>query len=139
MKLTSDFEHNGIIPRKYTCDGEDIAPILNVSEVKSEAKELVLIVDDPDAPMKDTWVHWVVYNIPADTIVIDENNLPEGTTLGMTDFGFSNWGGPCPPNGSHRYYFNLYALDKQLNLEKGLTKKQVEEILEIANEYLEKY
>ena len=128
MKLTSDFEHEGMIPEKYTCDGANIAPILKISEVPENTKSFALIVDDPDAPV-GLWVHWVLYNIPASTTVIDENNLPTGTTAGMTNFGFTKWGGPCPPDGMHRYYFKLYALDKELNLPHGLNKKQLEEAI----------
>ena len=128
MKLTSDFEHEGMIPEKYTCDGANIAPILEISDVPGNTKSFALIVDDPDAPV-GLWVHWVLYNIPASTTVIDENNLPTGTTAGMTNFGFTKWGGPCPPDGMHRYYFKLYALDKELNLPHGLNKKQLEEAI----------
>ena len=125
MKLTTDFEHNGNIPSKYTCDGEDLAPELIISEVPKETKELVLIVDDPDAPM-GTWVHWLVYNLPASTTKIDAKNLPTGSKEGITDFGRIGWGGPCPPNGQHRYFFKLYALDKNLDLPAGVTKPQLE-------------
>jgi len=128
MKLTSDFEHEGMIPEKYTCDGANIAPILEISDVPGNTKSFALIVDDPDAPV-GLWVHWVLYNLPAETRVIDENNLPSGTTAGMTNFGFTRWGGPCPPDGMHRYYFKLYALDKELNLPEGLNKKQLEEAI----------
>ncbi len=124
MKITTVFEHNGQIPSKYTCDGEDVAPILNISDVPSTAKELVLIVDDPDCPI-GTWVHWVLYNIPTDTKVIDNDNLPSEIKEGMTDFKRLGWGGPCPPNGVHRYYFKLYAINKNLSLKEGATKKQV--------------
>ena len=125
MKLTTVFEHNGNIPSIYTCDGKDLAPELNISDVPAAAKELVLIVDDPDAPM-GTWVHWVLYNIPTTTTKIDNKNLPHGTKQGMTDFGRIGWGGPCPPNGQHRYFFKLYAIDKKLDLPDGLTKKEIE-------------
>lgn len=128
MKLTSDFEHEGMIPEKYTCDGANIAPILEISEVPENTKSFALIVDDPDAPV-GLWVHWVLYNLPSGTRTIDENNLPNGTTAGMTNFGFTKWGGPCPPDGMHRYYFKLYALDKELNLPSGLNKKQLEEAI----------
>jgi len=128
MKLTSDFEHEGMIPEKYTCDGANIAPILEISDVPENTKSFALIVDDPDAPV-GLWVHWVLYNLPSDTRTIDENNLPNGTTAGMTNFGFTKWGGPCPPDGMHRYYFKLYALDKELNLPAGLNKKQLEEAI----------
>lgn len=125
MKLTSVFAHNENIPSKYTCDGEDAAPELIISEVPANAQSLVLIVDDPDAPM-GTWVHWVLYNIPANTIKIDAQNLPQGTKQGTTDFGRIGWGGPCPPSGTHRYFFKLYAIEKTLDLPEGATKAQVE-------------
>lgn len=135
MKLTSVFAHNENIPSKYTCDGEDSAPELIISEVPSNAKSLVLIVDDPDAPM-GTWVHWVLYNIPTNTTKIDAQNLPQGVKQGMTDFGRIGWGGPCPPSGTHRYFFKLYAIDKNLDLPEGVTKKQIEN--EIRNNIIEK-
>lgn len=125
MKLTSIFNNNENIPSIYTCDGDDIAPILEISEVPKNTKELALIVDDPDAPM-GTWVHWVLYNIPTATGTIDANNLPAGTKEGITDFKRLGWGGPCPPNGEHRYFFKLYALDKSVELEEGATKSQLE-------------
>ena len=125
MKLTTVFGHNEKIPSEYTCDGEDLAPELNISDVPESAKELVLIVDDPDAPM-GTWVHWLVYNIPVSTTKIDAKNLPKETRQGMTDFGRIGWGGPCPPSGTHRYFFKLYAIDNILNLQEGATKSQLE-------------
>lgn len=135
MRIKTDFEHNGNIPSKYTCDGEDAAPVLKISDVPSNAQELVLIVDDPDAPM-GTWVHWVVYNIPTNTQEIDYKNLPVGVKQGKTDFGRIGWGGPCPPNGTHRYFFKLYAISKKLNLAEGATKSQVEK--EIKDSIIEK-
>lgn len=125
MKLTSVFAHNGNIPSEYTCDGQDSAPVLTVSDVSWEAQELVLIVDDPDAPM-GTWVHWLVYNMPANTTKIDANNLPAEAKQGITDFGRIGWGGPCPPSGTHRYFFKLYALDKKLYLPEGIKKSDLE-------------
>lgn len=129
MKLTSVFEHNGQIPSVYTCDGEDLAPVLEIANVPLAAKELVLIADDPDAPM-GTWVHWVLYNVPPETTRLDNTNLPEGAKQGMTDFGRVGWGGPCPPSGVHRYFFKLYAIDKNLDLPSGSTKYQVEKAIE---------
>jgi len=128
MKLTTVFKHNEKIPSIYTCDGEDLAPELTVSEVPNEAKELVLIVDDPDAPM-GTWVHWLVYNMPANTTKIEAKNLPQGSKQGITDFGRTGWGGPCPPSGTHRYFFKLYALDTTLDLQAGATKSQLEQAI----------
>ncbi len=125
MSLTitsSAFQHNASIPIKYTCDGEDISPPLSWSHVPAEAKSLVLIVDDPDAPdpaaPKMTWVHWVLYNLPADTTGLVEavtaEDLPAGTLEGLNDWKRTGYGGPCPPIGRHRYYHNLYALDTVL-------------------------
>jgi len=128
MKITSVFEHNGYIPSIYTCDGQDLAPELAISGVPEGAKELVLIVDDPDAPM-GTWVHWLVYNLPANSSAIDAKKLPQEAKQGITDFGRVGWGGPCPPGGTHRYFFKLYALDKNLDLEQGLTKLQLEKAI----------
>ena len=135
MKITSVFEQNGNIPSRYTCDGEDAAPELYIEEISDNAKELVLIVDDPDAPM-GTWVHWLVYNLPADTQKINYNKLPDGSKQGITDFGRIGWGGPCPPSGTHRYFFKLYALDANLNLPQGLKKTQLEH--EIREHVIEK-
>lgn len=124
MKLTTAFADGEKIPSKYTCDGEDLAPELTISQVPDGAKSLVLIVDDPDAPM-GTWVHWLLYNIPIDTTEIDANNLPIEAKSGITDFGRIGWGGPCPPSGTHRYFFKLYAIDKTLDLPQGATKAQL--------------
>lgn len=128
MKLITVFAHNESIPSKYTCDGEDAAPELNISEIPKDAKSLVLIVDDPDAPM-GTWVHWLVYNIPVSIAKIDAKNLPKEAKQGMTDFGKVGWGGPCPPSGTHRYFFKLYAIDKVLDLPDGATKSQLEQAI----------
>ena len=128
MKITSEFEHNGNIPSVYTCDGQDLAPVLTISEVPASTQELVLIVDDPDAPM-GTWVHWLLYNLPANTSTIDNKNLPVEAKQGMTDFGRASWGGPCPPSGTHRYFFKLYALDKKLDLPSGVKKSDLEKAL----------
>lgn len=125
MKLTTIFADGEKIPSKYTCDGEDLAPELMISDVPNGTKSLVLIVDDPDAPM-GTWVHWLLYNIPPNTTKIDNKNLPEGLKQGITDFGRIGWGGPCPPYGTHRYFFKLYALDKDLELPQGAKKPQLE-------------
>jgi len=128
MKLESlEFENNGFIPKKFTCDGEDINPGLIIEDVPEETKRLALIVDDPDAPM-GTWVHWVVFNIHV-TDVIEENTVPG--TQGTNDFRKLEYGGPCPPSGTHRYFFKLYALDEKLhNIEEGCKKKELEEVME---------
>lgn len=116
LKLESPAFKNGeMIPQKYTCDGEDVSPPLRWSGVPENAKELVLIVDDPDAPGK-TWVHWVVYDIPPSETSLIENvtrkvELAHQPKQGANDFKRPGYGGPCPPSGTHRYYFKIYALD----------------------------
>ncbi len=123
LTITSPaFSHDGSIPAVYTCDGEDISPELNWSDIPGNAKSLVLIVDDPDAPdpaaPKMTWVHWVLYNIPTTAAGlaerINESELPEGTLQGLNDWKRPGYGGPCPPTGRHRYFHKLYALDTLL-------------------------
>src|SRR3989338_9651915 len=116
MKLTSPvFNHNGLIPAEYTCDGNDINPPLLISGVPSHTQSLVLIVDDPDAPAGD-WVNWTIWNIDPKTTQIAENNVPQGAKEGLTSFDQTGYGGPCPPGGTHRYFFKLYALDIELKL-----------------------
>jgi len=130
MKIESpQFSQNGRIPSKYTCDGEDINPPLKISDVPKSAKSLVLIVDDPDAPM-GTWVHWTVWNISPETREIQENSVPEGAVEGITSFGKKGYGGPCPPSGTHRYFFKLYALDTLLNLDSSAEVKDIEQAIE---------
>lgn len=130
MKLTSSaFENNQFIPAKYTCDGEDVNPPLNISEVPEEAKSLVLIVDDPDAPM-GVWSHWVVWNIDPSVSQIKENETPKGGVEGLNDFKKHSYGGPCPPSGVHHYYFKLYALNKKLDLPVSSEKRDVEKAME---------
>lgn len=127
MKITSPlFGHNQLVPQKFTCDGEDISPALEIQDIPSKAKSLALIVDDPDAPM-GTWVHWVVYDIPV-TSAIPENSIPG--KQGSNNFGRRNYGGPCPPSGTHRYFFKLYALDKKLEAKEGLSKQELEKAMQ---------
>lgn len=121
LTLTSTaFSAQGEIPRRHTCEGEDVSPALSWSGVPEGAKSLVLIVDDPDAPdpkaPKMTWVHWVLYNLPPSTTSLAEaaRELPSGTREGLNDWKRTGWGGPCPPIGRHRYFFKLYALDRAL-------------------------
>lgn len=123
------FEDGGMIPKEYTCDGEDISPPLNISGVPTEARSLALIADDPDAPA-GTWVHWVLYNLPPGTTELPENmpvdeKIQNGAKHGVTDFGRFGYGGPCPPSGTHRYYFKMYALDTLLNLSGRVSKADV--------------
>ena len=120
LSLTSTgFAHEGQIPRKFTCQGDDISPALIWSDIPKNTKSLVLIVDDPDAPdpkaPKMTWVHWVLYNIPPGAGGLKEAlppaGLPDGTRQGVNDWKRTGYGGPCPPIGRHRYFHKLYALD----------------------------
>lgn len=123
MELTSpNFEHQETIPAKYTCQGEDRSPALEWSGLPQGTKSFALIVDDPDAPdpknPKMTWVHWVLYNIPTgiDSLpeAVEKNELPTETLEGVNDWKRTGYGGPCPPVGTHRYFFKLYALDTVL-------------------------
>lgn len=119
------FESNKLIPFKYTCDGEDVNPPLTIEGIPEGTKSLVLIVDDPDAPM-GTWDHWIVWNIPP-TGKIEENTVPG--VEGMNDFRKHSYGGPCPPSGTHRYFFKVYALDTKLTLNPNSRKKDVEKAM----------
>ncbi|MCF7807021.1 MAG: YbhB/YbcL family Raf kinase inhibitor-like protein [Candidatus Marinimicrobia bacterium] len=120
------FEKGGMIPERYTCDSTDISPPLSWSNTPEGTKSFALICDDPDAPM-GTWVHWVLFNIPAEVTEIPRNlppmpELANGARHGTNDFGKLGYGGPCPPGGKHRYYFKIYALSKMLDLEAGASK-----------------
>lgn len=134
MLIESIFKSQESIPSKYTCDGENISPPLRFSHVPPEAKSLVLIVDDPDAP-KGIFDHWIVWNLPPDLKELSED-APEFARLstpplqGLNGFAKSYYLGPCPPDGRHRYYFKLYALDSQLSLPEGSSKKEVEEAMQ---------
>ena len=119
------FKHNEMIPSKFTCDGADVSPALTIEGVPAGAKSLALIVDDPDAP-RGTWVHWVVWNISPTVREIREGAVPDGGKQGMNDFRKHDFGGPCPPSGTHRYFFKLYALDAALDLGPNATKAQLE-------------
>ncbi len=126
VKISSSaFNHKELIPSKYTCDGMDVNPPLAIENVPSGAKSLALIVDDPDAP-RGMWVHWIVWNIDPGTKEIKENSVPPGAKQGMSDFGKRDYGGPCPPSGTHRYFFKLYALDATLSLGPDTTKTALE-------------
>ncbi len=129
LKLTSSaFENEGRIPDKYTCKGEDISPPLEIEGIPEGAKSLVLIIDDPDAPMGN-WDHWIVWNIPL-VSKIEENSVPQGAVQGINDFRKHDYGGPCPPSGTHRYMFKLYALDIILDLDEDSRKMDVENAME---------
>ncbi|MCA9403245.1 MAG: YbhB/YbcL family Raf kinase inhibitor-like protein [Candidatus Omnitrophica bacterium] len=126
MKLTSPmFADKEQIPWKYTCQGEDINPPLKITGIPEGAKTLALIMDDPDAP-NGTWDHWIVWNIKP-TDIIEEDDYPG--VFGTNSWGRTSYGGPCPPAGTHRYYFKLYALDRELELHPGASKRQLEEAM----------
>ena len=139
MQLTSpSFENQKHVAKKFTCDGEDISPALEWSGAPAESKSFALIVDDPDAPdpanPRMTWVHWVLYNIPATVSALPEGvkdkNLPKGTLQGLNDWKKSGYGGPCPPIGKHRYFHKLYALDIVLPDLRHPTKAKLEKAME---------
>lgn len=127
------FSPNGTIPKQYTCEGADISPPLSIAGLPAGTKSLVLIVDDPDAPdpkaPKLTWVHWLLYNIPANTTGLAEDEktsgVPRGALSGLNDWKRTGYGGPCPPIGRHRYFHKLYALDTMLPDLKQPTKTQL--------------
>ncbi|MEO0294190.1 MAG: YbhB/YbcL family Raf kinase inhibitor-like protein [candidate division WOR-3 bacterium] len=127
---SSSFKNGGVIPKKYTCEGEDISPHIGWGELPKGVKSLALICDDPDAPGGD-FVHWVIYNIPPEIDSLPEglpikDTLDFGALQGMTDFGRVGYGGPCPPRGpAHHYHFKLYALDTVLDAEKEITKEKL--------------
>ena len=125
MKITSSsFHEGGNIPSKFTCDGSDTSPPLQITGIPSEAKSLVLIADDPDAP-GGLFTHWLVWNIPPQTNSIAEGSAPKGV-YGTNDFGKSGYKGPCPPPGAHRYSFKVFALDRELDLRSGAKRSQVD-------------
>jgi len=138
MNISSPaFSHQGNIPKKYTCEGSDTSPPLTWSDVPAAARSLVLIVDDPDAPdpaaPRMTWVHWVLYDIPATVTGLQAGAaepLPGSTRAGTNDFKRTRYGGPCPPVGRHRYFFKLYALDSSLGSLQPDTKAAVEKAME---------
>lgn len=135
MKLSSSaFNEGAMIPATYTCDGVNISPPLQWSDAPAAVKSFALICDDPDAPM-GTWVHWVVYNIPPTVSELPEkvpasDTLADGTRQGINDFRKTGYGGPCPPGGTHRYFFKLYALDALLPVEPGMTKAKLLKAME---------
>ena len=124
--ISSAFEEGGMIPKEFTCDGDNVSPELSWTGAPAETQSFALICDDPDAPA-GIWVHWVIYNIPASEKGLHEGvsadkKLYNGTMQGINDFRETGYGGPCPPGGTHRYYFKLYALDITLNIEGNVTK-----------------
>ncbi len=135
IKLISlAFSEGEMIPKKYTCDGQDVSPPLSWDSFPEGTKSFALISDDPDAPV-GTWIHWVIFNMPSGIKKLDEN-IPSQKTLsndmkqGTNDFRRIGYGGPCPPGGTHRYYFKIYALDTMLDLDAGATKDQLLKAME---------
>jgi Raf kinase inhibitor-like YbhB/YbcL family protein len=129
LKLRSPaFAHEETMPSKYTCDGENISPPLAISGVPEGTETLVLIMEDPDVPPTiredGMWDHWLLFNIPSDTAFIGEGEVPE-CVRGLTTRNVLQYGGPCPPDGEHRYLFRLYALDTTLDVPEGSTKEAV--------------
>ena len=123
MNVTSPaFAHNTIIPQQYTCQGQDINPPLTISNIPEGTVSLALIIDDPDAPIR-TWDHWIIWNIQP-TAKIKENSAPG--IQGKNSWGRQDYGGPCPPSGTHRYFFKLYAIDSTIDLPAGSTKVALE-------------
>lgn len=136
MKIYSPaFENNAFIPPKYTCDGLNINPPLKFKDIPAETKTLILIVDDPDAPSK-TWIHWILGNINPKTTEIEENSRPKESLEGISSFGRKGYGGPCPPSGTHRYFFKLYALDKIPDLRPDTNIRDIENAMK--NQILDK-
>jgi Raf kinase inhibitor-like YbhB/YbcL family protein len=135
IKLTSTaFKEGNAIPRVYTCDGVNVSPPLEWSGVPKTAQTITIVCDDPDAP-GGTWTHWVLYNLPADNIGLVENlpaseKLAAGGFQGLNDFGKTGYGGPCPPSGTHHYYFRIYALDSELPLKAGASKADLVKAME---------
>jgi Raf kinase inhibitor-like YbhB/YbcL family protein len=122
---SSSFVSEDYIPPQFTCQGMNVNPPLFFSGIPANTQSLAIIMDDPDAPM-GTWVHWVVFNLPPTTQLTSKNTLG---TFGKNDWGKLAYGGPCPPDGTHRYFFKLYALDSKLNLNPGITKSQLEKAM----------
>lgn len=126
LKVSSPaFEHETFIPSKYTCDGENVSPPLELSQIPIQAKSLVIIMDDPDAP-SGMWVHWLVWDIPVRHLL--KEKAVHGIE-GLNDFNKHGYGGPCPPSGTHRYFFKLYALDKLLQLSPNTEKSALEKAM----------
>jgi len=135
MEITSSaFDEGAMIPEKYTCDNIDISPPLKWTNIPEGTKTLAIICDDPDAPM-GTWVHWILFNLPADINELSEDIpaleiLPNGAKQGKNDFGKIGYGGPCPPGGTHRYYFKVYALSEELDIKAGISKSELLKAME---------
>ena len=119
------FQGGGDIPAKFTCNGTNVSPELQISGIPNDAKSLVLIVDDPDAP-RGLFTHWIVWNIDPKTTRVAENSAPASGVQGTNDFGKRNYGGPCPPSGTHRYFFKIFALDTKLELKPSARRTELD-------------
>ncbi len=124
MNLSGPFANGNSIPARYTCQGQDINPELQIQDLPDGCRSLTLIVDDPDAPA-GTWDHWLVWNISPETGSIKERSVPAGALQGQNSWGRNDYGGPCPPSGTHRYFFKLYALRDRVSLPAGADKAQL--------------
>ena len=131
LRITSVFENGNVIPEKYTCKGENISPPLLIENIPSEAKTLVLIMDDSDSAGGNSWVHWIVFDIPisenSESFDIKENSIPG--IQGMNDFKQIDYGGPCPLSGVHRYHFRVFALNSKLGLDEGVIRDELERFM----------
>lgn len=128
--FSTQFKQGQSIPKVYTCDGNNTSPPLSWRDIPAGTKSLVLIMEDPDAPA-GTWDHWLLYNIPSTTTSLEENlsTLPVGALQGRNSWNNTSYGGPCPPDREHRYFFKLYAVDKMLPNQIGLSKQAIEQVL----------
>lgn len=130
MKIESSaFGHKEPIPSKYTCEGEDSNPPLEIKNIPEGCKSLALIIDDPDAP-GGSWIHWLVWNISPSSPNIEENSKPEGAIEGRNSFNKTSYGGPCPPGGTHNYWFKVYALDEKMEMGPESDEKDLQKAME---------
>jgi len=123
------FADGGAIPARYTCDGDDVSPPLSWRDAPAGTATFALVVDDPDAPA-GTWVHWVLFDVPASESAIHEGATPRSAREGKNSWGRSGYGGPCPPSGTHRYFFKLYAVDRALGVAPGITEAELARALQ---------
>jgi Raf kinase inhibitor-like YbhB/YbcL family protein len=130
MRVTSVFADGEAIPVEYSCDGENVSPPLNIIDVPEDTISLALVVDDPDAQTKAAFTHYVLWNIPPNIRHIEADSIPEDTIAGLNDFDKNAYGGPCPPSGTHRYFFKVYALDTKIGLDGASRKEDLERAMQ---------